>query len=258
MIQQLKRIPQWLFNRLGYQVTRLKYYQQFPSDIDSEAQQMIQAVSPYTMSSLECMFALIQGVRYLVRNDIPGDIVECGVWRGGSMMLVALELCRLQQHQRNLYLFDTFQGMPAPSVHDISYSHTIAAAKFDRLKSSDDGSDWCYASLDDVRQAMSTTKYPAERIHFVQGKVEETIPIHAPDRIALLRLDTDWYESTKHELEHLYPRLVPGGVLLIDDYGHWQGCQKAVDEYFANQHLHPLLHRIDYTGRIMIKAGLNL
>ena len=78
------------------------------------------------------------------------------------------------------------------------------------------------------------TGYPPERIHFVRGPVEETLPAGAPDEIALLRLDTDWYESTRHELEHLYPRLAAGGVLLVDDYGHWEGARKAVDEYFAD------------------------
>ena len=87
-----------------------------------------------------------------------------------------------------------------------------------------------------------------ERIHFVEGKVEDTIPAHAPERIALLRLDTDWYESTRHELEHLYPRLSRGGVLIIDDYGHWQGARQAVDEYFGDAHA-ALLNRIDYTAR---------
>src|SRR5437867_1862945 len=86
-------------------------------------------------------------------------------------------------------------------------------------------------------------------------EVEDTIPQHAPERIALLRLDTDWYESTKHELEHLYPRLAPHGVLIIDDYGHWVGAKQAVDEYFATQKLKPFLNRLDYTGRLVIKPA---
>ena len=97
--------------------------------------------------------------------------------------------------------------------------------------------------------------YPAERIHFVQGKVEETIPRVLPERIALLRLDTDWYESTRHELIHLYPKLCAGGVLVLDDYGHWQGSRKAVDEWMAQTGTRMLLNRVDYTGRIAVKVG---
>ena len=107
------------------------------------------------------------------------------------------------------------------------------------------------ATLDEVAApTCAATGYPAERLHFVEGKVEDTIPEQAPERIALLRLDTDWYESTRHELEHLYPRLSPGGVLIIDDYGHWEGARQAVDEYFKGE---VYLHRIDYTGRLAIK-----
>jgi O-methyltransferase len=91
----------------------------------------------------------------------------------------------------------------------------------------------------------------------VPGRVEETLAFDLPDQIALLRLDTDWYESTKVSLEQLYPRLVPGGVLIIDDYGHWQGCRKAVDDYFYKTDQKILLQRIDYTGRIGIKTVLN-
>jgi hypothetical protein len=95
--------------------------------------------------------------------------------------------------------------------------------------------------------------YPEERIHFVPGRVEETLPQNAPKDIALLRLDTDWYASTKHELQHLYPRLVPGGVLIVDDYGYWQGARQAVDEYLSENGLALLLNRIDHTARIAVK-----
>ena len=114
---------------------------------------------------------------------------------------------------------------------------------------------WCVASVESVRKNIVSTGYPESKIHLVKGKVEESVPLHAPERIALLRLDTDWYESTKHEMTHLYPRLVPNGVLIIDDYGHWQGAREAVDEYFAGQKFKPLLNRLDYTGRLIIKPA---
>ena len=114
---------------------------------------------------------------------------------------------------------------------------------------------WAYGSLDEVRRNLGSTGYPDQYISFIEGKVEDTIPTNVPDRISLLRLDTDWYESTRHELQHLYPRLSPGGVLIIDDYGQWAGARKAVDEYVEDKKLKILLHRIDYTGRIAVKLG---
>ena len=110
-----------------------------------------------------------------------------------------------------------------------------------------------YAPIMDVRSNMESTGYPLSLLHFVQGKVEETVPSSAPDQISILRLDTDWYESTKHELLHLFPRLSRNGILIIDDYGDWVGARKAVDEYFAAHGLKPFLARIDTTGRVYVK-----
>jgi O-methyltransferase len=107
--------------------------------------------------------------------------------------------------------------------------------------------------LDIVMEAIESTAYPSEKVHYIKGMVEQTIPEFVPKKIALLRLDTDWYESTKHELEHLFPRLSKGGVLIIDDYGHWQGARKAVEEYLKKNDVKILLNRIDYTGRMGVK-----
>lgn len=115
-----------------------------------------------------------------------------------------------------------------------------------------DGS-WCDASLEEVQSNMRKTEYPFEKINFIEGRIEETIPKTMPAKISILRLDTDWYDSTKHELEHLYPLLSSGGILIIDDYGHWSGARKAVDEFFSRQAFQPFLHRIDYTRRLLVK-----
>jgi hypothetical protein len=169
------------------------------------------------------------------------------------MMAVALTLLRLGITDRDLYLFDTFSGMTAPTDEDVRRSGERAA---DLLANESAHADiWAIASLDDVREAVLGVGYPPERIHFVEGSVEETLPNHAPDEIALLRLDTDWYASTKHELVHLYPRLTSGGVLILDDYGFWQGARRAVDEYVAENNVELLLNRIDNTGRIALKPG---
>lgn len=224
-----------------------------PPDIDAQARDIIAAVRPYTMTSPERLFASIEAARYAVAAGIPGDIVECGVWRGGSMMAAALALKTRGDTSRELYLFDTFEGMSAPTDKDVAIDGKTASELLETPRSTASDSPWCYAGLDDVRANLLSTGYPAERIHFVQGKVEDTLPARAPQSIAVLRLDTDWYESTRHELEHLYPRLSPGGVLIIDDYGHWEGCRKAVDEYFAQKGIPLLLARIDYTGRMALK-----
>jgi O-methyltransferase len=222
-----------------------------PPDIDDDARAIIETVAPFTMTSPERIVALRDAVRHICRHSIAGDIVECGVWRGGSMMAVALSLLELGQ-RRTLHLFDTFAGMPPPGELDRDIDGTAAAG----LLAAEDrrtGDTWALSPLEDVRANLRSTGYPEERLRFVPGRVEETIPRHAPDAIAILRLDTDWYESTRHELEQLFPRLAVGGVLIIDDYGHWQGARRAVDEYLAATGVRLFLARIDYTARVAIK-----
>jgi hypothetical protein len=205
---------------------------------------------PFTMTSLERMYALWQATRHVVRARIEGDLVECGVWKGGSSMLAALALRAAGDRERALWLYDTFTGMSEPTAADVDLAGRTAAGEWE-TETADGG--WCEAPLAAVQQSIEATGHPRERLHFIVGKVEETIPVQAPAKIALLRLDTDWYESTRHELVHLWPRLSPGGVLIIDDYGHWRGARRAVDEYFADRPDAPLLSRVDYTGRVAVK-----
>jgi hypothetical protein len=212
-----------------------------------------QAVQPFTMTSPERIVSLVRAVEYLVRNSIAGDVVECGVWRGGSMMAAALTLLRLGDQTRDLHLFDTYEGMTEPTDHDFTpkYGKSAREVLADGDKPSSQA--WAVAPIDQVKSNVRSTTYPDDRVKFVQGAVEATLPAHAPPRIALLRLDTDWYESTRHELVHLFPRLVSGGVLIVDDYGHWAGAKKAVDEYLSEENIPLLLCRIDYTARIAVK-----
>ena len=208
-------------------------------------------VAPYTLTGLDRRASLLQAVEHIVRRGIAGDVVECGVWRGGSMMAVALALMARGDTGRDLYLYDTFEGMSEPTAADQSHGGEAASAQLARTVRGTGV--WCEAGLEDVQANLGSTGYPRERLHFVQGKVEDTIPQTLPGRIALLRLDTDWYESTRHELRHLYPRLQSQGLLIIDDYGHWQGARQAVDEYFADSAVPPFLHRVDYTARLVVK-----
>ncbi|MCX7591029.1 MAG: TylF/MycF family methyltransferase [Kiritimatiellae bacterium] len=251
----LRSAVTWFVARVGPAVARYAGQPRslFPPDLDDEAIEVIRAVSPFTMTSVPRLFALIEATRYVIRTRIEGEFVECGVWRGGSMMAVALALLKLGVRDRHLFLFDTYEGMPEPGALDVSFDGLCAHEEYKRRRRRDNTSTWCYASLEEVRKNLSSTGYDMQRVHLIKGKVEETIPSFAPDRVAVLRLDTDWYSSTRHELEHLYPRLSVGGVLIVDDYGYWRGSRQAVDEYFAGGKTPVLLNRIDHTGRIAVK-----
>jgi hypothetical protein len=221
-----------------------------PRHYDEEARQTIRTVRPRTMTAHEKLFALIVATRYVVERQIQGAIVECGVWRGGSMQAVAHTLLALGATDRDLHLFDTFEGMPEPTAEDRRYDGKTAS---ELLESREKTSNiWAVASLEDVRSGMTEVGYPMERVHFHQGLVEETVPGGAPTEIAILRLDTDWYDSTKHELEHLYDRVPSGGVVIIDDYGFWQGARQAVDEFLERRGERLLLMPMA-SGRIAVK-----
>jgi O-methyltransferase len=213
---------------------------------------------PHSITSAPRILSLVDAVRYCVEREVPGGFAECGVWRGGSIMAMILTLQELGRTDRDFFLYDTFEGMTAPTEDDTSPVDRPALEIWEEAQGGE-GRAWPYFfneenfNEDMVRENVLGTGYPAERVHFIRGKVEETLPEHAPEEVALLRLDTDWYESTKHELVHLYPLLAEGGVLIIDDYGHWAGSRKAVDEYFEAEGGRPLLSRIDYTGRIGVK-----
>lgn len=224
-----------------------------PPDFDPLTAAVVRDVMPFTMTSPERIAALRQAVLHVCRHGIAGAIVECGVWRGGSMMAVARTLLEIGAH-RDLVLFDTFAGMTPPEPIDRDIAGTPAATALDREDVAT-GATWAASPLADVVANLQSTGYPVDRMRLVVGDVADTLPREAPERIAILRLDTDWYASTRHELEHLYPRLAVGGVLIVDDYGHWEGARRAVDEFLERTSAPILLNRIDYTGRIGIKPA---
>lgn len=226
----------------------------FPSDFSNEEKALINLVKSMTMTSHERLVALSRAIDYISENHIEGDVVECGVWRGGSMALAARKLVLLKEQDRKLFLFDTFEGMSAPTEADRSATNNIAArTQLEHTDKYEGDNVWCYSTLEEVKSNLEKSSYPSENIFYFKGKVEVTLPEKKINKIALLRLDTDWYESTKHELETLYDHVVPGGVIIIDDYGHWSGAKKAVDEFIEKRNLAIFLNRIDYTGRLAIK-----
>ena len=249
--QQRKKMAREI-DRLSKQVAHLRsrsrrHRNRIPSYVDDTTRAILERSRPRTLTSMQKLLPLVDAVRYTAEHEIPGAAVECGVWRGGSMQAVAWTLLDAGVDDRDLHLYDTFEGMSEPTGADVQTSSRAKAA--DLLAR---GKARCIADLDDVRLGMSETGYPSERIHFHQGKVEDTIPEQAPEQISLLRLDTDWYESTKHEFEHLYPRLSPGGVLIIDDFGSWDGARKATLEWLEESG-EPLLLVPIGAARIAVK-----
>ncbi len=220
------------------------------SDRDME---MIEAVRPYTMTETTALWATMQAIRYVQRSGVKGDFVECGVWRGGNTILAGLMRQELGM-DFTIRAFDTFAGMTAPTEHDAKAGRQLdVRAKFDSLERGDHN-DWCFASIEDVR-ANFRRVVGSDDLVTIKGSVLDTLadPANLPERIAVLRLDTDFYDSTKIELEVLWPRLAVGGVLMVDDYGAWAGARKATDEYFAG--CMPWLHRVDHTVRLVIKSA---
>jgi O-methyltransferase len=227
-------------------------------DMDKEFSPLYRQSVECTAASAERLYALYLAIRYLVSADVPGDIVECGVWRGGNCMLAALTLMALGDESRQIWLYDTFSGMTEPSERDRDVYGGDAGNMRDG-SFSDEGRPAPFqfvASLGDVRANMARTGFPESRTTYVEGRVEDTLPAARPGEIALLRLDTDWYESTAHSMRHLYPLLAPGGVLLLDDYGDWPAVREAIHECLNDLGETVLLHRIDNTGRIAIRTAI--
>jgi predicted O-methyltransferase YrrM len=217
---------------------------------------------PFTMTSLDRGLALYRATRYIVEQRVPGTIVECGVWKGGSVMIAMRTLQLLDAAPRRFILFDTFAGMTEPGPLDEDYRGRHARELLIGDPASRDTElVRAAAPLAEVQNNLARIGYPADKYRFIQGDVARTIPQANLPAIALLRLDTDFYASTYIELMYLYPRLVRQGVLIIDDYGHWKGARRAVDDYFAEagdapkpRPPRPFLNRIDYTGRLAIRG----
>lgn len=250
MDRLLKFYIQKILARYGYKIIEDVSIE---PDQDKRFKELFRKYSPYTLSSIERIFSLYKAIQYIVSARIPGDFVECGVWKGGNCMIMADLLLSLEEKNRKIYLYDTFTGMPKPTKYDFNYTNTSYSLKTWKKGIRKDHNEMSFAPIEEVQKNMQMTGYPQKNIIFVKGKVEDTIPDIMPRNIALLRLDTDWYESTKHEMKFLFPKLSKRGVLIIDDYGHWAGAKKAVDEYLKNNKITILLNRVDYTCRTGIK-----
>lgn len=252
-----KLINDKVLGALGYKLVKNVNMQDpkvsAPDITDQTFLKIYHLAAPYTATSIHRMYALYTAVQYVVENNIPGDFVEAGVWKGGSTMVIAATLKSMGITDRHIYLYDTFEGMAPATAEDVD----IKGRSGTFLLSGEDQAAYdeniCYSPLDEVQANMAKTGYPEAYLHYVKGLVEDTIPGTIQEKIALLRLDTDFYSSTKHELLHMYPLLERRGILIIDDYGHWEGARKAVDEYFKQHDIKTYMARIDYTGRLLVK-----
>ncbi len=255
-MKRYEQVVDSVARRLGLQVSRLSSAQsRLPVEATRTDAALIASLRPYTMTSAERLWSLINAVRYILDEGLSGDFAECGVWRGGSVMAMAHALNERQVSDRRIWLYDTFAGMTDPTVEDVEEGTGVTAAEMLATTEVGDGNNvWCVAGRADVEANLRTTGYPMDRFSLVEGDVAVTLHDSVPDSISLLRLDTDWFESTRISLKVLYPRLVPGGVCILDDYGHWQGARRAVDEYFAALGRRPYMHPIDYSGRVFIKS----
>lgn len=224
----------------------------------SEHQLIDQIVSrQLSMCTYNNLASTVFACRYVLRRNIRGAFVECGVWRGGNSILAA-SVFRDSEPPRSVFLFDTFAGMNEPTEHDTrARDGSSARPKYESSKG-ETHSDWCFASLNAVKSNFGDCGVGLQGVRFVEGPVESTLADAAVvqaiqnEGIAVLRLDTDWYESTKFELETLWPLLSPGGLCIVDDYGYWSGARKAVDEFFGNNA--PFFHPIDNSARLIIKS----
>jgi len=247
MIKIFKKFIQFFFKIFGYKISRIDT--NFKDDYQFLG--LLKEIRPYTMTSEDRIYSLYLSINYIIKNKILGDFVECGVWKGGSMMLAA-KLLKHNKSDRLIYLYDTFEGMSVPGQYDfasnvkkIKQNHAEVLLKKNKKL-------LCLANIDEVKKNLNSTGYTNDHIRFFKGDVKQTLNQNLPDKIALLRLDTDWYESTKIELEKLFPKLTPGGILIIDDYKSWEGCKKAVDEYFENRK-DVYFHQIDDQAILGIK-----
>ena len=201
----------------------------------------IRTVQPYSMTSIERITELYNSLEYVRLNNIGGDIVECGVWKGGNILGI-MEYLHYYNINKNIWLFDTFEGMTEPEENDVDLNNNHASKMLHIPVV------LAYSPIDEVKNNLSKSEFNKNNLRFIVGDVSKTLlnKNNVPENISILRLDTDWYKSTKDELVVLYPKLVNNGVLIVDDYGHWKGSKQAVDEYFDGKNI--VIESIDYTG----------
>ena len=212
-------------------------------------------VREHTMLSRKRLYSLYECVLACEKHDIPGDYVECGVWKGGAVGLMALANLRYGKVRRQLHLFDTFAGIPEPdgevdgqrAVEEARQHGVAALGRLTPNPELYDNMGRGVGTVETNRQLLEQIiGYDGASVHYHQGLFQKTLPAVAPtiDSVAILRLDGDWYASTKVCLQFLYDKVARGGFVIIDDYGAYEGCKKAVDEFLAGRKIAIRLRRV--------------
>ena len=252
-----KRVVNEIFGILGYKIIAKNTFNS-KFDLTDQETKILNYVleNRLTMGSKDNLAATILATRYVCKNKIKGDFVECGVWRGGHGIAAALTF-KLYNTKSKVICLDTFLGMTKPSDDDFGNHNKLKAITEFNSYSRGDHNEWCFASYEEVQANFLQAGVSKEDFQLIKGDVSETLTSFKPGAISFLRLDTDWYESTKTELKYLWPFLSVSGVLIVDDYGHWQGSKKAVDEFFQSTPT-ILFHALDYTSRSGIKINPTL
>ena len=238
--------------KLEHRNSWYKKNENYLAEIEEDDLNFIKEIDKFSMCKPPEHWAIVQSINHIKNNNIDGDLVECGVWEGGNIILFGYLLRKLNLDKK-IYAYDTYSGMVEPSIHDATFKDSNLKNSKNIYKSKDG---WAKCDLKKVKTNISKFIDNHDKDYiFIEGDVRETLDDqnNLPDKISLLRLDTDFYESTSKELEVLFPRLQKNGVLIIDDYGHWKGQKKAVDEYFNLKEDFYWLHRIDYKSRLLIK-----
>ena len=223
-------------------------------ELKNDDAKLISVVSKYSMTPKIRIYNLLQALRHIKQKNIDGDFVECGVWRGGNIILFKKFLeNELKNSNKKIFAYDTYEGMNQPSEEDYNLTSKISAKILLKKEKNKDSNIWGISKIEDVKKNISENVKNLDNINFIKGEVEQTLNSekNLPLKISILRLDTDWYLSTKKELEVLYDRVSSGGIIIIDDYGHWNGSKKAVDEFFSNKYV--WMHYVDYACRLIIK-----
>ena len=252
-INLLKKILNIFNYRIEHVKSWYKRQENYLAEIKDDDLDFLKKINSYTMCAPANHWAIIQSINFIKENNIEGDLVECGVYKGGNIILFDY-MSKKYKLNKKIYAYDTFEGMSEPSDIDVDLKNKPAQET--KTNYAKNKIIWCYASLDEVKNNVRKFNPDYENnFQFIKGDVLKTLKDekNLPEKISLLRLDTDFYDSTMEELKTLYPRLVKNGVLIIDDYGHWKGAKKAVDEYFNLNKEFKWFHRIDYASRLFIK-----
>ena len=249
-----KKLVNEIFNSLGYKILSKDTFN-YKFDLTDQETKILNYVleNKLTMGSKDNLAATILAARYISKNKIKGDFVECGVWRGGHGIAAALTF-KLYSYNSKIICFDTFSGMTKPDEHDSELYSMQPANMLLNRESNKVGkwTTWANASLEDVQFGLSKCCIQKEQVKFVVGDVHNTVPSNLSESISVCRIDTDWYSSTRHILENCWDRISPGGILILDDYDIWSGARKAVDEFFLSIEYKPFLIRTEI-GRVVVK-----